>query len=179
MAPHVTRILRGALAGTAAAGVWAAQEPLDRRVFRVPYSDPYFLGTTAFRNGGRRAVAAGWAMHLANGAAFGAVYSAVAPSVPLPRPLRGPLAGLVEHVATWPLTPLAPRLHPAAALHPQLWGSRAALAQATWRHLLFGVVLGEVERRLNPPADVPVAEPAPSAETNGHGDRDRIAVPHT
>ena len=46
----------------------------------------------------------------------------------------------------------------------------AAFAQATWRHLLFGVVLGELERRLNADdsADVPSYEHVVS--TNGHGD---------
>jgi hypothetical protein len=44
------------------------------------------------------------------------------------------------------------RLHPARAELPRLAGNGRALAQATWRHLLFGVVLGELERRLDPPA---------------------------
>ena len=30
---------RGALAGAVAATVWAAQQPLDKRVFGVPYDD--------------------------------------------------------------------------------------------------------------------------------------------
>jgi hypothetical protein len=36
-----------------------------------------------------------------------------------------------------------------------------ALAQATWRHLLFGVVLGLLEPRLNPPGNT---GPVPSAQ---------------
>jgi hypothetical protein len=51
-------------------------------------------------------------------------------------------------VASWPATALSDRLHPARAELPRLWRSRRALAQATWRHILFGVVLGELERRL-------------------------------
>ena len=43
------------------------------------------------------------------------------------------------------------RVHPARGELPTLWGDAARFAQATWRHLLFGVVLGELERRLNPP----------------------------
>ena len=47
--------------------------------------------------------------------------------------------------------------------------NRRAFAQATWRHLLFGVVLGELERRLN--AEPEPAPPAYEGEfsSNGHG----------
>ena len=44
MALDRTRTLRGALAGAAAAGVWAAQQPLDKRVFGVDYDDAELLG---------------------------------------------------------------------------------------------------------------------------------------
>ena len=47
------------------------------------------------------------------------------------------------------------RFHPARGELPALGGNRRAFAQATWRHLLFGFVLGELERRLN-------AEPEPA-----------------
>jgi hypothetical protein len=47
---------------------------------------------------------------------------------------------------------LSDRFHPARGNLPRLTGNRRALAQATWRHLLFGVVLGELERRANRPA---------------------------
>ena len=46
------------------------------------------------------------------------------------------------------------RVHPARSDLPQLWGSGRAFAQATWRHVLFGFVLGELERRLNPPEEL-------------------------
>ena len=39
MSSTATRTLRGALAGAAAAAVWAVQQPLDRRVFDFPYDD--------------------------------------------------------------------------------------------------------------------------------------------
>jgi hypothetical protein len=57
---------------------------------------------------------------------------------------------------------------------PALWGSGPAFAQATWRHLLFGAVLGELERRLN--AEEPEAEPMndATAATNGHGHREHV-----
>jgi len=158
---------RGALAGAVAATAWAAQQPLDRRVFGVPYDDCELLGKAVTR--GRWALPLGWALHAANGALLGALYANVARRVPLPSWARGPAAGMAEHAATWPTTALVPALHPAASDFPPLWGSGPALAQATWRHLLFGVVLGEVERRLNadPEPEIPAYEAVVS--TNGDG----------
>jgi hypothetical protein len=77
---------------------------------------------------------------------------------------------MAEHASTWPLTALVGRLHPAGDDFPPLFANPRALAQATWRHALFGVVLGELERRLNasPDGDVPSYEHV--ASTNGHGD---------
>ena len=168
-----SRCLRGALAGGLAAGVWAAQQPLDKRLFGVPYDDADLLGRLVGR--GRSAYAYGVAMHLANGALFGAAYAGVAPAVPGPPWLRGPIAGLAEHLVTWPATALAARL-PALRDVPPLWGSWPAFAQATWRHLVFGAVLGELERRLNP-AQVE-AEPidAATVATNGHGTPEHLAL---
>ena len=45
--------------------------------------------------------------------------------------------------------------------------SPRAFAQSTWRHVLFGFVLGELERRLNPPPLEPVSDEA--VASNGHG----------
>jgi hypothetical protein len=170
MAVELPRTLRGALAGAAAAGVWAAQQPLDKRVFGVPNDDAELLGTTLVR--GPAAIPVGAVMHLANGALFGAVYANVAPALPLPPWARGPLAGLAEQLATWPLASVLDRVHPARDRIPPITGTRAAFWQATWRRLLFGFVLGELERRLN------AAEPeAPSLEdvfsSNGHGSLER------
>jgi len=162
------RTVRGALAGVAAASVWAAQEPLDVRVFGVPYSDHELLGKALTRGPSWRPV--GLALHLANGALFGALYANAAPRLPLPSWSRGPVAGMAEHLGTWPLLPLVERVHPARSQLPSLSGNPRAFAQATWRHLLFGVVLGEIERRLNalPDEDVPTYEHVVSS--NGHGD---------
>jgi len=146
--------LRGALAGAIAAAVWAAQQPLDKRLFRFPFDDVELLGKAVTRGPRWRAV--GTAMHLANGALFGAAYANLAARAAwVPQWGRGPAAALAEHVASWPATALTDRLHPARAELPVLAGSRRAFAQATWRHLLFGVVLGTLERRLRrsePPA---------------------------
>lgn len=167
---------RGAAAGAVAAGVWAAQQPLDVRVFGVDYRDTELLGKTLTRGPGWRV--AGVALHLLTGAAFGAGYAAVAPRVPLPSWVRGPAAGIGEHLGTWPLMALAERAHPAPeAVPPGMAGSARAFAQSLWRHLLFGVVLGELERRLNRPPEaelVPVDET--TASTNGHGDLERALM---
>ena len=137
----------GALAGAIAAGVWALQQPADMRAFGVPYDDTELLGKAVTRGPAWRPL--GVAMHLANGAAFGALYARLVPRSPLPAWANGPVAGLTEHLASWPFVGLADRFHPAREDFPQLAGDRAAFAQATWRHLLFGAVLGATERRLN------------------------------
>jgi hypothetical protein len=175
MSPAANRTLRGALAGTAAAALWAAQQPLDRRVFGVPYDDTELLGRLVVRSG--RWQLAGIGLHLANGALFGAAYANVAPSLPVPVALRGPLAGLAEHLATWPGTAVIDRLHPARSDLPQLWGSGRAFAQAAWRHALFGFVLGELERRLNPPAAIASPVDEATVSTNGHGSGARVVTP--
>ena len=71
MAFDATRTLRGALAGAAAAAVWAAQQPLDKRVFGVDYDDAELLGRLA-RVRAPATHPVGLALHVANGAAFGA-----------------------------------------------------------------------------------------------------------
>jgi hypothetical protein len=147
------RTLKGALAGVVAAAVWLAQQPLDKRVFGWPHDDAELLGRLTGAG-----PAAGALLHVSNGALFGAVYAAVAPAVPLPARLRGPAAGLLEHLATWPLTTVAA---------PELTSSPRAFAQSTWRHLLFGAMLGELERRLNPDVLEPVSDEA--VASNGHG----------
>jgi hypothetical protein len=169
MAVDATRTLRGALAGAVAAGVWAAQQPLDKRVFGVHYDDAQLLGGLVARGSAEYPV--GLAIHLFNGAAFGAIYANVNHSLPVPPVLRGPLAGLAEHLATWPATPLLTRLQPEL---PRLWGSGRAFAQATWRHLLFGTVLGELERRLNPADPEPRPVDPVAAASNGHGSAEHL-----
>ena len=106
------------------------------RAFGVDYSDPKLLAKPI---GGSRA--AGIPIHLANGATFGAIYSLVAPHAPGSGALKGAAAGMTEHLATWPLTRFLPGVN--------LYGNRRAFWQAVWRHLLFGVILGVLEERLN------------------------------
>ena len=165
-----TRTLNGALAGATAALAWAVQQPLDKLLFRSRYDDVELLGRAVRPGPGW--YRAGLALHIQNGALFGAVYANVAPGLPLPPALRGPAAGLAEHLALWPLAGLADRFHPARDQLPTLSGSRRAFAQATWRHLLFGYLLGELERRLNTSEPAPPGPP-PDYASNGHGSLER------
>jgi hypothetical protein len=170
---ELRRTMNGALAGALAAGVWAAQQPLDKRVFGTRYDDVELLGKAVTR--GNAWPLAGTALHLVNGAAFGAVYSLARPFVPGPRVAASIGAALTEHLAGWPLATLVDRHHPARSELETLGGNRRAFAQAAWRHLLFGFVLGELERRLNPADEL---EPPGEVDvsSNGHGNIERAAV---
>jgi hypothetical protein len=136
---------RAAAAGATAALVWAAAEPLDRLVFRCDYSDTALLGKAVWRRHWRTV---GLAMHAANGAVFGLAFELVrrrtgARPVPL-----GVGMALVENTALWPLCVLVDRYHPARGEPglPPLARNGRAFAQATWRHALFGAVLGSLAR---------------------------------
>ncbi|MFL5780235.1 MAG: hypothetical protein ACJ760_02880 [Thermoleophilaceae bacterium] len=166
------RSLRGALAGGIAAAAWAAQQPLDKRVFGVDYDDAELLGKLVARGPEWRPI--GIAMHIGNGALFGGAYALGKPFLPGPPVLRGVVAALAEHAATWPSMRFVDRHHPARGDWPALWGNGRALAQATWRHALFGALLGALEHTLNDrSADEPPTVPASS---NGHGDIEAAAV---
>jgi hypothetical protein len=162
-----TRSLRGAVAGAVASAVWALQQPLDKRVFGCGYDDVELLGRAVVS--GDAWYPAGFALHIANGALFGLAYANVAPALPLPPALRGPAAALTEHVALWPLGALTDRFHPARKELPALSRNRRAFAQATWRHLLFGLIIGELERRLNAEPEPAPLEPEADYSSNGHG----------
>ena len=145
---ELERSVRGAAAGAVAAAVWAAQEPLDKRVFDVDYSDVELLGKAVTR--GDEWPAVGLAIHIANGAAFGAAYALAKPFIPGPADRGG------RDRRRWPRTSapgrsigVAERIHPARGDLPRSPATRARFAQATWRHVLFGVVLGVLEERLN------------------------------
>ena len=131
---------RAAAAGAAAAVAWGLIEPLDMALLRCDYSDIALLGKGVTR--GTRWRTVGFVIHAANGAAFGAAWAALNK-----RRRVSPVAlALVEHVALWPLGRLVDRYHPAREELPRLTGNRAAYAQATWRHLFFGALLGRLAR---------------------------------
>jgi hypothetical protein len=138
--------LRAATAGAVAATAWGLAEPLDQRLLRCDYSDIALLGKAVTR--GPRWRLAGFALHAANGAVFGLVYEELRRRVRVePRRLAIAMA-LAEHVALYPLGAFVDRRHPARgeAGIPRLVWNRRAYVQATWRHLLFGAVLGRAAR---------------------------------
>jgi hypothetical protein len=123
MSPRV----RAASAGAVAAAVWGLLEPLDRRVFRCDYSDVELLGR------GRRSV--GFLVHMTNGAVFGLAFDAVRSRVDIDARRLAVVLALAEHVALWPLIGVVDR---------DLVTSPRAFAQGTFRHGLFGLVLGRL-----------------------------------
>jgi hypothetical protein len=135
--------IRAAAAGAAAAVVWGLQEPVDQRVFRCDYSDIAVLGKAVSRRHWR---AVGFAMHAANGAAFGLAYDALRTRLPTDRRRLALALALGEHAALFPLSYLVDRYHPARGEPgvPPLLRNARAFAQATWRHALFGWLLGRL-----------------------------------
>jgi hypothetical protein len=124
--------------------VWALQEPLDKRLFRCDYSDVAILGKAVTRGPGWYGV--GFTLHLVNGALFGLAYDAARRLVPTePRRLALGLA-LAEHALLYPLCYVVDRNHPARGQPgiPPLLTNPRAFAQATWRHAVFGIVLGRL-----------------------------------
>jgi len=170
---ELPRPLNGALAGAAAAAVWAAQQRFDKRVFASRYDDVELLGKLVTR--GPAWPAAGLGLHVANGAMFGAVYALARPLVPGPPVVAGIGAAMAEHFGFWPLGALIDRHHPARSELEPLTNNRRAFAQAAWRHLLFGIVLAELERRLNDETEYEPLESVP-ASSNGHGNIEHAAV---
>jgi len=119
--------LRAAAAGAVAAAIWGLQEPLDQRVFGCDYSDVLFLGR------GRRSL--GFAVHMANGSLFGFAFDAVRQRIDVDEQRLALALAIGEHVALWPFISLVDR---------RLVTSPRAFAQATYRHALFGLVLGRL-----------------------------------
>jgi hypothetical protein len=137
------RRTRAALAGAAAALVWAALEPIDKRVFRNDYSDVAMLGKLVTRT--RAWPVAGVAIHVTNGALFGlAAEETRRLTAAAPRRVALALA-LAENFALFPLVYVVDRRHPArgeAGVAPSF--TVRGLAQETTRHALFGLVLGRL-----------------------------------
>jgi len=100
---------------------------LDQRLFGCDYSDVLFLGR------GRRSL--GFAAHMANGALFGVAFDAVRGRADIDERRLALALALGEHVALWPFISLVDR---------RLLTSPRAFAQATYRHALFGLMLGRL-----------------------------------
>jgi len=135
---------RSAAAGAAAATVWAVQEPLDQWLLRCDYSDVALLGKAITRGGHWRS--AGLAIHAVNGVIFGLAFHELQRLLGV-RCRRLALGmALAEHVTLYPLCYFVDRYHPARGQPgvPPLLTNRRAFAQATWRHAVFGVLLGRL-----------------------------------
>ena len=133
--------LRAIGAGVVGTLVWAALEPLDRRVFRHDYSDVAVLGKAFAR--GRGWLPLGLAIHAANGALFGLAYHEIAGRSGRDGKRLALGLALLEHLALFPLGAVVDRRHPArgrAGVEKLL--SAPAFGQATIRHAVFGLVLG-------------------------------------
>ena len=108
------------------------------------YSDVAVLGKGVTR--GPRWRAAGLVVHTLNGALFGLAFHEARRRVSTdPRRLALGMA-LAEHVALYPLCFFIDRYHPTRGEPgvPPLLTNPRAFAQATWRHALFGAVLGRL-----------------------------------
>jgi hypothetical protein len=125
--PTAMRCLRAASAGAVAATVWGLLEPTDKRLFGCGYSDVELLG--------RGSRGRGFVLHAANGAVFGVVFEAVRRRTGADQRRLALVLALAEHAATWPLIWL---------VDPKLVTCPRAFAQSTWRHALFGVLLGRL-----------------------------------
>ncbi len=135
--------IRSVAAGAVAAGVWAAQEPFDQRIFRYDYSDVALLGKFVTRGPQWRHVGLG--LHMANGAVFGLAYYEARKRLRVD-PLRLAVGmATAEHLALFSLGALVDRYHPARGEPglPPIFTKRA-FAQATWRHAVFGWTLGKL-----------------------------------
>jgi hypothetical protein len=140
----VTDRARAAAAGAIAATIWGLQEPLDQRLFRCDYSDIALLGKAVTRRRGWRA--AGFAIHAVNGAIFGLAFHAVRRRLPVDSRKLAVAAAIGEHLTLYPLCYVVDRHHPARGEPgiPPLLTNPRAFGQATWRHVLFGVVFGRL-----------------------------------
>ena len=140
----MNRRLQAAGAGAAAATVWGLLEPADRWLLRYDYSDIAVLGKAVTRGPHWRL--AGFALHAANGAVFGLAFDKLRRRLPTnPRRLAVG-AALAEHLTLYPLCYFIDRYHPARGEPgvPPLLENPRAFAQATWRHAVFGTVLGRL-----------------------------------
>lgn len=135
---------RAAGAGAAAAIVWGLIEPLDQRLVGYDYSDVAVLGKALTR--GPRWRLAGFALHAANGAAFGLAFDQLRKRLRVDSRRLAVGMALAEHLTLYPLCYFIDRYHPARGRPgvPPLLRSPRAFGQATWRHAVFGTILGRL-----------------------------------
>jgi hypothetical protein len=118
---------RAAAAGAFAATVWGLLEPVDRRLFGCGYSDVELVGL------GNRPL--GFLVHATNGALFGLVFDAARRALPVDQRRLALTMALAEHAVLWPVL---------AVIDRDVARSPRAFAQGTFRHAMFGLVLGHL-----------------------------------
>jgi hypothetical protein len=127
-----------------AATVWGLLEPVDQRLLRCDYSDIAVLGKAVTRGPHWRL--AGFVLHAANGVLFGLVLHELRGRLRTNPPRVAVGLALAEHLTLYPLCYYVDRYHPARGEPgvPPLLSNPRAFLQATWRHALFGAVLGRL-----------------------------------
>ncbi|MCW2961287.1 MAG: hypothetical protein JWM90_1674 [Thermoleophilia bacterium] len=134
------------IAGAAGAALWALQQPIDKRAFASGYDDVELLGRAVTSGPAWKSI--GFAMHVANGAAFGFLFARLRRRAPGLSPrVAGQLLAQVENFGLYPLAAIVDRVHPAREQLSPAFGARQ-LAQATWRHAILGAVVGEAAARV-------------------------------
>jgi hypothetical protein len=136
------RDLHAALAGAAAAAAWVATEPVTRRLAGGTHRELRLIsGTLAGERGGD---SLGWAVHLANGAAFGAAFRRLGGH----GLVRAVAAAQAENMVLWPGMAIVDRIHPdvRSGAWPKLFTDPGTIAQEIAGHVVFGVVLGALVR---------------------------------
>ena len=136
--------LHAAGAGAAAATVWGLLEPADQRLLRCDYSDIALLGKAVTQ--GPRWRLAGFTLHAVNGVLFGLAFDKLRGRLRTNSRRLAVALALAEHLTLYPLCYFVDRYHPARGEPgiPPLLRNPRAFAQATWRHALFGAVLGRL-----------------------------------
>jgi hypothetical protein len=140
--------MRGVFAGAVAAAAWALAEPGARRLFRIQYSDVRLLGAVV--TSGPHWRAAGWGLHLLNGAVFGAAFTRLGGH----GVMRAVAAAQLENIVLWtPGMVVVDRFHPdrRSGEWPPLLCNRRVFAYEVAMHALFGALLGALIGRNHRP----------------------------
>ena len=138
----MNRLATGVACGAAAAAVWAASEPLLRRVTRTDYSDVRLLGDPLTR----KTQAPGVVLHCLNGGIFGAAFTALG----LSGIRQGAVCAEAESAGLWPATILIDRFHPTvrSGEWDPVFRDPRAFSHSMLGHLIFGVTLGALTGRV-------------------------------
>jgi uncharacterized protein YndB with AHSA1/START domain len=131
-------VKRYALAGAVASVIWCRAEPLLRRIFRHPYSDPQLL--TALVTRGRLQRPLDYALQASAGAVFGGLFAHFGGRTAR----QAAAAAVVENSPLIPLLPLIDRYHPYVqdGEWPPVSDNARAAAVSFSGHALFGLLLG-------------------------------------